>query len=79
MAKEIYPYAIALAILVQLQNENIELKRQIESDKIQKVSRDVAEHIDKWLNNPYKGITERQDIERFSKEITTFIHYEMKT
>ena len=78
MAKEIHPFAIALAILVQLQNENIELKRQIESDKIQKVSTDVAEHIDKWLNNPYKGITERHDIERFSKEITTFIHYEMK-
>ena len=78
MAKEIHPYAIALAILVQLQNENIELKRQIESNKIQKVSSAVADYIDKWLSSPYQGKSERQDIERFSKEITTFIHYEMK-
>ena len=79
MPKEIHPYAIALAMLVQLKNENIELKRQIESEKIQKVSTAVAEHIDKWLSTPYHGKNERHDIERFSKEITTFIHYEMKT
>lgn len=78
MAKEIHPYAIALAMLVQLQNENIELKRQIESNKIQKVSSVVADHIDKWLSLPYHGKSERHDIEKFSKEITTFIHYEMK-
>ena len=78
MPKEIHPYAIALAMLVQLKNENIELKKQIESDKIQKVSTAVADYIDKWLSRPYHGISERHDIERFSKEITTFIHYEMK-
>lgn len=78
MAKEIHPYAIALAILVQLKNENTELKRQIEFDKIQKVSTAVADHIDKWLSTPYHGKNERHDIERFSKEITMFIHNEMK-
>ena len=65
-------------IAVKLLIENTELKRQIESDKIQKVSTAVADHIDKWLSRPYHGKSERQDIERFSKEITTFIHYEMK-
>lgn len=79
MPKEIHPYVLALAALVKLHNENIELKRQIESEKIQKVSSAVADHIDKWLSTPYLGKSERQDIERFSREITTFIHYEMKT
>lgn len=65
-------------IAVKLLIENTELKRQIESDKIQKVSSAVADHIDKWLSRPYHGKSERHDIERFSKEITTFIHYEMK-
>ena len=66
------------AMVVKLLIQNTELKRQIESDKIQKVSTAVADHIDKWLSTPYLEKNERQDIERFSKEITTFIHYEMK-
>lgn len=65
MPKEIHPYALTLAILVNLHNENTELKRQIESDKIQKVSTTVADHIDKWLSRPYHGSSKRQDIERF--------------
>ena len=64
---------------VKLLIENIELKRQIESDKIQKVSTAVADHVDKWLSRPYQGKSVRHDIERFSKEITTFIYHEMNT
>ncbi|WP_277585859.1 hypothetical protein [Psychrobacillus antarcticus] len=65
-------------IAVKLLIENTELKRQIETNKIQKVSSAVAVHIDKWLNQEYHCSSEQEDIEKFSKEITTFIHNEMK-
>ena len=66
------------SITVKLLIENIELKRQIESDKIQRISTVVADHVDNWLSRPYQGKSERHDIEQFSKEITTFIYYELK-
>lgn len=78
MPKETNLYATILTALLKVSKENIELKKQIETMKIQRVSSTVSNRIDEWLNQPYNGSSERQDIEKFSEEITKYIHYELK-
>lgn len=73
-----HPYTLVLAALELLQKENAELKRQIEIMKLQNISAAVANLIDEWLSRPYQGENERHDIETFAKEISKYIHSQLK-
>lgn len=73
-----HPYTLILLALQSLQRENAELKKQIETMKLQNVSESVADHVEEWLNKSYEGKSERQDIEDFAKEISRYIHGQLK-
>lgn len=73
-----HPYSLILAAMKMLQRENTELKLQIEIMKLQNISVAVANLIDEWLSRPYDGENERQDIEDFAKELSRYIHNQLK-
>ncbi|MFJ8100397.1 hypothetical protein [Lysinibacillus sp. NPDC096212] len=73
-----HPYTLILAALELLKKENDELKRQIEIMKLQNILAAVANLIDEWLSRLYQGEDERQDIEIFAKEISKYIHSQLK-
>lgn len=73
-----HPYGLILAAVELLQKENAELKRKIEIMELQNISAAVANLIDDWLSRPYQGDSERQDIEDFAKEISKYIHSQLK-
>lgn len=73
-----HPYSLILAAVELLQKENAELKRKIEIMELQNISAAVANLIDEWLSRPYEGDNERQDIEDFAKELSRYIHSQLK-
>lgn len=73
-----HDYALIYTAMKMLQQENAELKKQIEIMKLQNVSVAVAALIDEWLSKPYDGDNERQDVENFAKEISKYIHSQLK-
>lgn len=70
----------------RLVNENASLKQQVIQQqeilndiKIHDVSKQVAGHIDSWMNIPYLyGKTERQDIEDFAFRLTKYIDHKLR-
>ncbi len=78
--------SILLNSVVRLQHENKTLKQQVieQQDilndiKIHDVSKQVAAHIDSWMNIPYLyGKTERQDIEDFAFRLTKYIDHKLR-
>lgn len=62
-------------------NENASLKQQVIQQremmndiKMQDISKDVAQHIDNWMNVPYlHGKSKQQDIGEFAFRLTKYI------
>ncbi|GLC89360.1 hypothetical protein [Lysinibacillus piscis] len=72
-----HPYSLFLET-VALRNENAELKNQIETMKLQKITAVVADLIGDWLDKPLVDKDERQDIEEFADELTRYIKSQLK-
>lgn len=72
-----HPYELILTAMLRLQNENIELKRQLESIQSESITGSVADRIDDWLNRPYTG-SSRKDIEEFSEELIEYMSSQLK-
>ncbi len=72
--------------IARLQHENKTLKQQVieQQDilndiKIHDVSKQVAGHIDSWMNIPYlHGKTEREDIDEFAFRLTKYIDHKLR-
>ena len=63
----------------KLENDNIALKKQIEDTKVRKVAKEVARHVDDWLNRPYgKEKSEYQDIADFVLQMTRDIEQRLR-
>lgn len=67
-------------------NENASLRQQVIAQqkivndiKLHDVSKDVAMHIDNWMNTPYDSrLSEIQDLESFSFRLTKYINAQLK-
>lgn len=62
----------------RLVNENIALKKQINDIKLEGVAKEVAKHVDDWLDEPYKGKTPEQDRQEFALRITRYIDHRLQ-
>lgn len=76
---DINDYRMILQALQKLQKENAALKSKIEAEKLHSVTRDVTKRINQWMNAPYHGKSEQQDIEDFATEITRYIDSQLRT
>ncbi|PIC80523.1 hypothetical protein CSV75_01650 [Sporosarcina sp. P18a] len=65
--------------LAKLQEENKALKSMIDAERLHNTISEVADRIDRWLERPYQGVSEQQDIERFAEEITRYIDSQLRT
>lgn len=72
-------YSLILQALMKLQQENRSLKSQLETEKLHRLIGSVSNRIDEWLDKPYHGMSERQDIESFSEEIIKYIDSQLRT
>lgn len=64
--------------LMKLQQENAKLKSQLKTEELHTLINNVANRINEWVDEPYHGISERQDIENFAKEITNYIDKQLR-
>lgn len=63
----------------ELVNENIALKRQVNDMKIEVIAKEVASHVDEWLDKPYKNEkSTQQDINDFALKITRYIDHRLR-
>ncbi|MBO1003145.1 hypothetical protein [Pseudogracilibacillus auburnensis] len=70
----------------KLVNENSSLKQQVlQQQKIIKdielhnISKGVAKHIDKWMDQDYSpNKTKQQDIEEFAFQLTKYINHKLR-
>lgn len=64
---------------VNMWRENKEIKERVEELEFENLSLKVFNRIDGWLNTPYEEKSEREDVEKFAREITRFIVHEVKS
>jgi hypothetical protein len=63
----------------KLEKENIALKKQMNDMKVQGIAKEVAGHIDNWLDEPYQEKkSEIQDINDFALKITKYVDHRMR-
>lgn len=63
----------------QIVRENSILKKQLNDIKIQNIAKDVAIHIDRWMDEPYENnLSEQQSIDKFSLMLTRYINHRLK-
>lgn len=63
----------------QIVRENAIFKKQLNDIKIQNIAKDVAIHIDRWMDEPYESnFSEQQSIDKFSLMLTKYIDHRLK-
>lgn len=58
--------------------ENIALKKQVNDIKLEKVAKEVSNHIDTWMNEPHHGKSTKQDIDEFALKLTRYLDHRLK-
>lgn len=78
MPRNIHPYEVILAAMITLQKENAELKKNASDIRIENIAKEVAVHVDEWLDKPYEDKkTKQQDIKDFALQITRYIDHKL--
>lgn len=73
---------VDMELLIQINrlvNENAALKKQVRETHLQNVAKDVAVHIDNWMDKPYKkNQSEWEDISELALKITRHVDHKLR-